>query len=1514
VLGLATVFVVSAGVGVYLHVDLPPARRVVARNVEALLNDTFQGRFEIDSIDRISSRTLRVSRVRVRDPKGAVVLEVRGLRVRADAFEILSEALSGDRETQIAFQHVRAERADVLIAPDPASGAPTIGTAFALSPKMKAKPKSTKPSALRVWFPTIELGEGAVRGRLEGTPSAEGHVKGVRGSVLVSPVGVAVDAPQFSALVRVAGSPEVRGIATFHQRGTTHFYGTFDGYVGELQVNSVGRLDGKHLDVKLDVPNAEPQHVRALFPDWPVRETVVAHAELAGDIPDFRTNGHFVIGSTVVDATGDVRLGSETKVRLAVTGQAVDLRSVLADSPPTSIDTQGEIVVFETKDGVTLDFSGKTEATEIAGVTIPPADFTGRFAKKLLEAKGTLYEPGMPVETTFALTTDGVIDIDARAKRFRLEKAPRAHGIVPANGAADLRAKAHIEKGRIDAEVDAELGGFAIGLVEVGNAKVEGRVSGPLARPKALTLEARGKGRAVRAGEFSFDEVDASVKGPLERLELSTTLASAHGAKLTATTKLRAVGGTRLDDVDLAIERGETRIHARAASVDLGAGSVEARDVRFEGAGGTLVGSARYRPRLFELEAHGKGVDLGVLGRVLGLSKDTLGGTIDVDAEVVAASDVRKGDVRLTVTDGSFGPVTGISVDVAATLDDSALAGEAKTSVTGYGRARAAWEIEMGGDLVDRESWRRAEGRLDVGVESFDLARLGKFLPPDWRVSDVRGFAVGQVSIMRAEADVLPNVDVLVQTNGLGVTIERENGAEPIEIAGIEAAARASVDGKSGATDASLRLVDGHGLLVSSTGHVELDLARVLARPSDLVVLLRERPLLVAALVDNRPIQELPELVRPKGVSGTIRAEANLRGTLASPVLSLKAALGAVTLGDEVQSRPFDACLRAQYDPAASRFGFGSEVYIDDPSLAPCAGRRVAIANAAGDLDLAAARAGKRAFRGDAQLSLEDLPLEFVTPLARAHISGRARGRAALVQTDDAPQISAKIQVADATVRDLELGEGTLEVRSNGPDLRADVKLVKRDGSLSGEGRAGLDWGGLLPELDRARPLSATASVHNVDAAVLQPILEDVVSDLTGRLDGSVRFALVPEKTPSGEMAWTGDVSGKASLEEGSLQLAGLGMRLSALRFDAEAKRVGSRTVVSVRKLSAASRSKNPNVSASADLYLDGLRFQGGRANVNVQSVPLLIQGTPQATLTGRAQLLFERYPDRVHVLVNVPKLAAELPRSTGGSVLAIDSHPDIEILQPIAEPTLRTSGDGLPWVLEFQLGQDVTVRRADMNVPIAGAATVALGKDVEVAGDIDMEPGGRVQFLGKTFVIEQGEVHFDTGDPTNPHLRVLASWRAPDATTVYVEVRGTFREATLRLESDPARSEAEIQALLLGGGASESGDAQGAGVGYGADFVSELLADTNLPHVELRTGSETAADDRRYATYTAAVQISDEVWFEGSYKALSASEQTDEGDALTGTVDWRFRRDWSLRTELGNLGTGVDLLWQYRY
>ena len=96
-----------------------------------------------------------------------------------------------------------------------------------------------------------------------------------------------------------------------------------------------------------------------------------------------------------------------------------------------------------------------------------------------------------------------------------------------------------------------------------------------------------------------------------------------------------------------------------------------------------------------------------------------------------------------------------------------------------------------------------------------------------------------------------------------------------------------------------------------------------------------------------------------------------------------------------------------------------------------------------------------------------------------------------------------------------------------------------------------------------------------------------------------------------------------------------------------------------------------------------------------------------------------------------------------------------------------------------------------------------------------------------------------------------------------------------------------------------------------------QLLANTPLSNLELKAGSETTADQRSYSTYSAAYPITDQLWFEGSYKTLQQqdiSSANSNTNAFSGTFDWRFRRNWSLRTEVGNIGAGVDLLWQYRY
>jgi autotransporter translocation and assembly factor TamB len=369
------------------------------------------------------------------------------------------------------------------------------------------------------------------------------------------------------------------------------------------------------------------------------------------------------------------------------------------------------------------------------------------------------------------------------------------------------------------------------------------------------------------------------------------------------------------------------------------------------------------------------------------------------------------------------------------------------------------------------------------------------------------------------------------------------------------------------------------------------------------------------------------------------------------------------------------------------------------------------------------------------------------------------------------------------------------------------------------------------------------------------------------------------------------------------------------VKFDAETKRVGNRTLVQIRGLSAASRSRYPNVAASADLYLDGVTLEGGRANANLSKVPLMIEGVSQASLTGSANLELRRQADLMRVAIRLPELTATLPRSAGTNVIGVDEHPDIEVLQPVGEPKLERGGGTQAWELLIDLGKKVRVVRGDMQIPIKGQALIGLGERVTIGGDLELKPGGRVQLMGKSFVIETGEVHFDTADPSNPHLRVLASWHAPDSTVIWVEVRGTLREATLRLESDPARPQQEIQALLLGSGVGESGDDTGAsGIGYGTDFVGELLGDTPLRRLELRMAAEKSVDDRSRSTYTAAVPLSDTLWLEGSYMNVNSSDVGEQDSAVSTTVEWRFRQNWSLRTEVGTVGGGLDLLYQYRY
>lgn len=1506
---LTLVFVVASALFTVLHVGLPPGRRVAARALEQLLDHVLSGSFEVGRISELTVWSVVVDRFVARDPAKRVVLDASGIRARADVLAIVRELLKNDGKTTIVVAYSRVERARVTLAPEGGSG--ELGLAAAFTPR-PTPPSSEPAKPIRLWFANAEIGHGEVSSELAGVPKFEGEVSGARGQVLVSPVGVAVDAAQFSATVRGLLAQELRAVGSFHQRGTTHFWSSLDGFVGGVQFDGVARLDGKRLALTLDVPRAEPAAVRALLPAWPLAEPAAAHVEAKGDLPKLDAHARATVGNATLDAGGTLEFEPRVRLALAAHGDAVDLRALFPNAPATSFEVDTELTLGTTAQGVELTADGKTDATEVARIPVPATNFHATYGASGLAGTATLHEPGLPLDGTFSLK-NGVFDADVRAARFELGRAPRVARVLGARGGAAFRAKASVNHDALDATFSGDLDGFELGAFSLKHGHVAARASGRVTAPQAWRVDATLDGRTARFGDLEFDDVSLRAAGPLAGLGLSAELTGKRGVHVNASTRIAALGTTRFDAVDLVVARENDSLHARAAHVTLAENSIEATGVKLEGAGGTLEGSGRYRPGLLELDARGQGLDLGLIGHVVGFSGHGVHGKLDLNAEVALARDVRRGTLQASVHDGSYGALNGATFELSTALDGQSLQGTASMDVPGFGRAHATFDTTVKGPLLSASDWLGATGRCDIGVERLELARVQPLLPAELALSELGGVALGEVSVLRTAPDDPPSVTVLAATQGLTLT-RGAAGATPLRASGVEVELSGNVDGKQGFAQANVQLLDASGLLAAASGRIDLDVKRALAEPAKLLALVRGEPLLAKLVIDNRPLDGLPPFIRPGNVLGTVRVEADVRGTLAEPELSAKASVSHLTLGDEPEVVPFDVCGTLQYDPLATKVGVGLQAHVASEGSGACSGPRVAVASATGTLDAGALLRGERGFRGDAELSLEDLPLELVPLLARAGMVGRARGSVTFAGAGEVPALNARLRLSDVAVRKMLVGAGELTLRTEGRAVALALKLERAGGTLDAAAQAGLAWSGNVPGLDRALPVAVTSEIHDVDAGILTPLVGDVLADLGGRLDGSVALTLAPSVTARGAPRVANELGGKLTLADGSFRIGGLGMRLSKVGFDAVASKSGDRTLIAVRNLSAASGTKYANVSAAVDLYLTGLRLDDARATANLKNVPLMIQGVSQATLTGGATLELFPQRDPMLVAISLQDLTAALPRTSGRAVLGIDDNPDISVKQPLREPVRAARGEALKWQLAFDLARKVCVTRSDMEIPLRGRPVIDLDDETRVSGDLELEPGGRVQLLGKGFVIESGEVHFDTPDPSDPHLRVLASWRAPDGTTVYVDVGGTMHQATLRLESDPSLTQPEIQALLLGGSTTGGGEAQAAGLGYGADFMGQLLADTPLKKLEIRTGNETTADDLSYATYSAVMPVGENVWVELSYKNLTGTGPVEQRDAASAIIDWRFKRDWSLRTEAGTIGTGLDLLWQYRY
>ncbi|MBN2195784.1 MAG: translocation/assembly module TamB domain-containing protein [Polyangiaceae bacterium] len=1574
------VFLGAALGGAVLHLGTAPARRLLASALTQGLSGLFLGEVAVSRVDSVGLMQVAAADVVVRDPGGNAVLEIARLRVRANGPDIVRRVLLGTGKQTLVIDHVRADGVRCAVLTDATSGSPSIASAFTPAPSEGARTAdSGRGPEIRVWVNRIEIGQGSVRGVFPGVGTLEGDVARVQGSVLATARGAAVDVERFGAVVRGIGGADARGTGELHVRAPGRMWSSFDGFVGDVGVSAQAELKGKVVEARVELPRAEAAAARAIWSGWPFLEDAGVHVEAHGELPSLAAQVEITVGRGRLRADGHLRLAGDVGVRADLEAQHLDLRSVIAGAPATDIGINTQLVLFEGDRGLTIKVNGITTPATISSVQFPATDVAGALVDGVFGGRATLHERGIPVKLDLDVTRDGTVELALHARSFRLQRAPRIAALTTADGFADVRIAGRLVATELDAKVEGTIDGFTLANVAARRARLTGSVRGRVTDPAALVVDLSVAASGVRAEGAEFAEVTVSAKGPVRRPHVSASLRDPHGPSLEFAGTVEPFGA-RAAQVRLAVARDGTRVEGELGGLSVGSGRVVVDGLKLRGAGGELTLHATLDERRVVVKSAGAHVDLAEVARLLGLPPGVVTGRLDhldIDVDLDARSlHPSRGRVVLALNEVSAFGVERARVDLDAMLAGGHLDGRGSVGVPSLGAATLRCDTDLPGSPLAAEAWMGATGGVELFLAGMDLAELSVLLTPYLGEVAFGGRASGALRLSRIDAEVLPDVDATVATEGLVV----RHGTD--EYRGADLGVTSHIDGGTGRTGATVRVDTPEGVFARGAADIVLDLGALLLEPGRVVeTFLAARG---EATIDlpSRSLEALPEFVPALGLQGTVEGHLELAGLLGDPVAVMKLDAHQVHALTGPFQEALSGTVKLSVRPSTGDVKADAVVRHEGDQIAfVSAGVVVPF-----DEMLLSGLPALAGWTGKGTVRFAAVPLGIIPYLAGLGLEGPLRGTAEIRRTEGDPRVRADLEIRPLVVNGSNVGAAKLELAPTSDHLEFTVTLDEgarapdttsaRVPPLVAGARAGLRWQVGVPRIDSSRPIEIDAQAESLDARVLMPFSRDVLTELSGRLDGMVHILLeaepvaavvpsadearvppppgstpgegassdgkagdVSESSTGAEIAsgpsanpalvWRTEVGGAIALDNGVLQLAGLGLEIQDAAFNARAQVIRGETVISVTDIEGRARSDTPNVKGWAELHIDGEGLAAGKGALNATEMPLPLGGVSLATVTGETSFEIARRHDEMRVAVGIERMVARLPLSATRSVLDTSDNSAITIAQPLREAQLPRPAGNAPWRIVFNLGRQVRVVYTEFEIPVSGRPELLLAEESRLSGYVDLEPGGRLPLLGKTFRVVNGRVWLDPKDAANPRFNVVASWSHPQA-TVYIHGRGRWNAPTLELESEPPYSEDQIFLLLLGGSLD---DARGAQEGlqlqaaYGAAQalgVGHLFAGTVLSDIEVSPDTEDGA-----TRYRASYRLSDRVRLEGIYQPDSGTTDTPGGhasstsgaldesrrqDSFAAAVDLGLGKGWFLRTEAGNASAEADLLWQYRY
>ncbi|MBP9111547.1 MAG: translocation/assembly module TamB domain-containing protein [Polyangiaceae bacterium] len=538
--------------------------------------------------------------------------------------------------------------------------------------------------------------------------------------------------------------------------------------------------------------------------------------------------------------------------------------------------------------------------------------------------------------------------------------------------------------------------------------------------------------------------------------------------------------------------------------------------------------------------------------------------------------------------------------------------------------------------------------------------------------------------------------------------------------------------------------------------------------------------------------------------------------------------------------------------------------------------------------------------------------------------------------------VTGKIVIEEAYRNNLSLAKGSMTL--NGFDFERDalrvalksegVTISMRDDAVTLPSLAiGLANGGLtatvraqgsVKKLSGIPELDLHANLDPIDLGALVGIVPRI-EKANGTLSGSIDLggsAILPK------------ISGGLEVTKGELLVRGLPAPVT----DLEAKITLGATEVRLAKLQA--RFAGGTLNARGGIPIRGTSIGAGDIQVSLRDLTPSLQDGMAVTLDSdlRIQLAPPDFGDSTkktlpHVTGEVLVKSFAYTRPFGFSVneLGRTKRTEVEVYDPAL--------DSMTMDIRVRSLQPLEIRNnlADLQIKIDPAGLVISGTNQRTGlrGNLDVEKGGKFNFLSHAFSIKQGSVRFDDATRINPNFDVLAETEYKRlgagantaSTTQNSRVAGQWRIGlhaygdldNIRIDktSDPPLSDEDITLLLILGltraelSQFQPGDLISAatsvsGVDRAVKTAVNIIDDFRV------SGGYSARTGKTVPQVTVGKRLSENV--NASVTAALAEDQD-----LRGLIEWRLNQNVGLQlsydkngvstTSVGNVGT--DLSWR---